>query len=531
MTLVEESGINLSTESTRNYPVNKSNRRKTIQTIAALSVFFFAVTMTDLARASVIFVSEPGTSFSHQDSQSDRSQAPSIFESVSRDLLEFSSDKISFNARGQVQSITETDKDGIPTKRDFIYLPSGELERVDFKKLGTLGYSLESAAYFTGPKGKEQPYQVFVFDSEGTVHSVYFFHYDSKTGALSRMDQRRYDGETIPLLTSTFYAGRMNQEKPVKIISYDSTGTFTKNRIDYVYNGTSLREIIQRKADDSALPIYSKTVFMGRAGQERLAIQFAYDEKGIITSRSDFFYNPQGQLNHSETREGADLTLPLANIVYFKGNLPFYSIALDPRSGNLLGRSEFVYDAFGALKQINLRDGDETTPIRNTTFVTEDLTGDMKIDHSVTYDKNGAFENRHDFKTDSDGKLVQVETRWTDDIHALRRIVIVFTENHGVNVPKYEVTLDSKGNVVDQRAFTFSSEDRLSQSDPERSPNAVLVTSNTSLLFGPPQGEASFLGLAGNSGIILKDHTRFVHDLQGVMNQIVVRAGPAGDLY
>ena len=509
----------------------KYTRRKTIQWIAAINLFFFAVTMTDLARASVIFVSDPAESSSREESRFQRAKAPSIFNSVSEDMLTLSSNLIYFNGRGQVQAIIDKDRDGILIRRDFIYRPGGELERIDSRKLFEFDYVLESATYFTGPKGKERPYQVITFDEARKTNFIYFLIYHSKNGALVRVDQRRLNEALMPLVTSTLYTGAQDLEVPIKILSYEYTGMQVRNRIDYVYQGTAIREIVQRKADDDTSSIYSKTLFMGLAGQERLTAQYAYDDKGNIMSRSDFFYNHQGLLNHSETREGEELALPIANIMYFKSNLPSHLISLDPKNGALLGRSEFVYDASGVLKQINLKEGNETTPVRNTTFVSEDLNGEMVIDHALTYDKTGEFQNRHDFTTNAEGRLTQIETRWVDDIRALRRIVTVFTEEHGVNIPKYEVTLDSKGNVINHRTFSFGSADRLNPSDPEHSHKAVLANSNTPLLSGPPQKGQFLSDLPTHNGTILKNHSDFAHDLQGVMNQILVRAGPMGGLY
>ena len=545
----------------------KRNKVKKINLwITGLTAFVFLFTQTDVMFASVLFVSESSQTAVSESLQNHlenlnlnssaqanpkKEMSYSVFDydastgelssmkqfevgSSGADLAQAANDylanEVHFDARGQVEYVMDYNQQGIEGRQDFIYGPEKELLRIDLRKADAPSAMIDSSTSFEGPQGKERPVKLVNFDDEGDVTAVNYFTYNNRTGALLRIDHKRSGEVYAPMVTSTFFAGEAGKEAAVKILTYDRTGSRVVNRIDCAYSGKALREVAQRRGDDINLPIYSKTVFTGSAGEEKQISQLHYDEDGSLLYQTRFVYDSQGALIHSETREANDSAADAPfNRTDFKNDLPVKLVLLNAATGKPLSTSEMIYDSSRALKQMNVRDGGDHAPIHMSTFF-EGETGDTRIHYSITYTDEGKFQYRHDYLYGASGALTQIQTKLLNDIAAPVTSMLYFRGQEGAEVPSYALTYDASGQVLTSRIFNFDSRTHLKQaasSDSQKDAAAIPAFGGNS---GNPGSQNLLYSLNEGAQQLSLGKNASAYNPQGIMSPIIVRAGPEGNL-
>lgn len=444
----------------------------------------------------------------------------------SASLLKNKLEKLGLKGLPEISSFADYDENGIPQKRNFKYRPNGELDRIDLFKGNEGSALLDSVTYFSGRKGRELPHHIFTFDCFGNAGFVYFITFEFRT--LSRIDQMKLRGDRLLLISRTYFSGPANQENAYKILFYDLEGINVRSRIDCVYSSESaLREIAERSGDNDTLPINKKTLFLGASGEEKMVTQFTYDRRGNIISQNDFFYTAEGDLVRSEMRQGnALMAMTLTNVTYYRDNRPSYSMTLDIYTGQCRTSTEYLYNEQGVLLGVQLHEGSLNVPVESVSSVERG----ESIHHTIAYDAKGNFQNRHDFSYDPNGKMAKIESRSVNDPSTLARTETVFSteKEEGVNVPKYSVTYNSTGKVVARKEYAFSSSDQLEPVDSRDSQPSALLNSPGNTPLG--NGSRDRFIFTPNQGQRLSIRRDFGYDVQGVLNQILVRAGPRGGL-
>lgn len=252
---------------------------------------------------------------------------------------------------------------------------------------------------------------------------------------------------------------------------------------------------------------------------------FNYEDQKII-SRYDFNYRPDGMLFRVDQRLSADANAPVMSATYFKGvkgaEKPAYVVDFDAQ-GTILSVNMFKYDEMtGALARIDQKeDFFRNMPLVSSLFLTGN-DGEEQIHYALIYDKEGNVHARQDYNYSSEGVLAKIDMRDSENSASPVSGTVYFDGKAGEELPLLAVTFDEKGNVASAKDFGFNAK-KLAQ--PVSMPSTGKAISSNS--GSNPINIASGLGTLPLPEIDSKlTRNQFMHDLQGVLMNIDVRAGP-----
>ncbi len=252
---------------------------------------------------------------------------------------------------------------------------------------------------------------------------------------------------------------------------------------------------------------------------------FRYEDQKVV-SRYDFNYRPDGMLFRIDRRLSSDINSPVMSATYFKGvkgaEKPAYAVDFDVQ-GSILSVNMFKYDeATGALSRIDQKeDFFLNVPLVSSLFLTGN-NGEEQLHYALIYDKGGNVHARQDYSYASGGVLAKIDMRNTGNSASPVSGTVYYDGKAGEELPLLAVTFDQAGNVASAKDFGFTAKKFVQPVSYPAAGKAVFSNSGSNPIN--MIGGLETLPLPELNSKLMRN--QFVHDLQGVLMSIDVRAGP-----
>jgi len=355
---------------------------------------------------------------------------------------------------------------------------------------------------------------------DGTVD---VYHYHPHSGLLEQMDKENSQGVR---LESTIYQA----DKPIKTLYYNASGNTVLRVLYFLYDQYgSLKSILEREGDSKSLPVIARTLFNEVAGEVTPLVQFNYqfDEQNNLVgmNKTQFFFNENNQIVRSETRDGVSSKAPLMEVTSFEDGKPVEAKKINPKTQEIISQFNYQYDADGALRQIETQDQKKQFVEYVTVF--SGKAGREKLHHVLSFNE-GDFIERNDLVLNSNGILVQSETRYDEDGKSPVRELTQYREEEKASVAEYSVQFDAAGQEELRTIYSLSDKGNFV-------PQSMILPSGLDWAVLNSKSSVADQGNAFLDVLMLPQKETTItlseyHDVQGQLSEIEIRAGPIAKL-